>query len=286
MNDIKKATVAVIGLGVVGKAVYDALKDAGFNTLGYSPSKPWNSYEQIADEADFIFLVPGTPSREDGTVNMDAVHDVMQNLSEAVGSSKVAMRRVVIFKSTVVPGTNQFFSNLLPEFEFVSSPEFLTEKTALKDFRNPDRVVIGTTNEDIYNELVDIYEEIDEEPEAGKYHMVRPIAAEMIKYASNCFLATKVTFINEMGRICEEFGVDWNKEVRQGFGADKRIGHSHTLITDKGGYGGMCFPKDTKGLYNQSLQHGYEPKLLKAVIDLNKDFRKKEGEDPFTEIDN
>lgn len=282
-----KPTVAVIGLGVVGGAVYEALKDAGYETLGYSRSKQINSYDEIVEKAKVIFLVPGTPARENGTVNMDAIHDIMENLDERYEAKPELEKPVVVIKSTVIPGTNATLSKIYPGFTFVSSPEFLTELTALSDFKNPDRTVIGTESDEVFEMLITIYDDIEgNNVDSGPIMHVSPIEAELIKYFSNLFLATKVIFANEANKIAQLYGAEWNGSIATGVGMDHRIGDSHFQVTEKGGFGGMCFPKDTKGLYNESLMRGYTPRLLETVIQLNEEFRSKEGRDPYTNLDN
>lgn len=301
---MEKPTVAVVGLGVVGGAVYKALQAAGYNTLGYSRSNPINSYEQIAKEAKIVFLVVGTPSQPDGKVNMDAVYDVMENIENQFAPipdddndeevqkdplTDLIERPIIVIKSTVVPGTNAMLKKLYPQYTFVSSPEFLTEMTALQDFQNPDRTVIGCDSDEVFEKIAAIYDDIEEtggdKITAPVLHMT-PIEAELVKYFSNNFLALKVTYANEAKEICEIYGADWNGKVATAVGMDHRIGDSHFEVTEKGGFGGMCFPKDTKGLYNELLLRGYTPQLLKTAIELNEKFRSKKGRDPYTNLDN
>jgi len=164
----------------------------------------------------------------------------------------------------MVPGTTEDLQALFPEFRFVVNPEFLREATALEDFLHPDRIVIGANSEHAIAIMKDLYSPLYliETP-----FVITDIAtAEMIKYASNAFLATKVSFINEMANICELVGADVHK-VAKGMGLDRRIGSK--FLHPGPGYGGSCFPKDTQAISQIARQHGYEFKIVEGVIEVN-----------------
>jgi UDPglucose 6-dehydrogenase len=181
---------------------------------------------------------------------------------------------IIVNKSTVPVGTGDWVSEIIddlngsdrPPFFVVSNPEFLREGSAVNDFMNPDRVVLGSTNRDAAEKVADLYEAL-----RAPIMITDLRTAEMIKYASNAFLATRISFINEIANICESLGADV-REVARGMGMDKRIGPA---FLDAGlGWGGSCFPKDVKALAHMAATRGSHPQLLQAVMDINKNQRK------------
>ncbi|HMN31168.1 MAG TPA: UDP-glucose/GDP-mannose dehydrogenase family protein, partial [Caldilineaceae bacterium] len=180
---------------------------------------------------------------------------------------------VVINKSTVPVGTGDWVADMISRsqsmpipFDVVSCPEFTREGSAIYDFVNPDRVVVGSTNREAAEKVAQLHF-----PLRTRIVITDLRTAEMIKYASNAFLATKISFINEIGAICERLGADV-QEVAFGMGLDKRIGAA--FLNAGLGYGGSCFPKDVKALEHMALVHGSHPALLRAVIDINRDARR------------
>ena len=216
-------------------------------------------------DSQVVFLCVGTPAKEDGSADLayvfQAVDDIAPYLSD---------QSVVVSKSTVPVGTGEEISKKLKvkreKLIFVASnPEFLREGKAVDDFLNPDRIVIGADESDTFTILKEVYKDFS-----------CPIletsikSAEMIKYAANAFLATKISFINEIANICEGVGADV-QEVSKGMGLDSRIGQA--FLNAGIGYGGSCFPKDVRALDQIAGMNGYDFKLLKAVIDVNADQR-------------
>lgn len=216
-------------------------------------------------ESDVVFICVGTPSLPSGEANLEYVEQVAQDIALAMNGYKI-----VVTKSTVPVGTNdkikKIISQLSPHpFDIVSTPEFLREGSAVKDTLHPDRVIIGTESERAAATMVELHKPLTEEI------MVTEVrSAEMIKYASNAFLATKISFINEIANICEKVGADVT-HVAQGMGYDKRIGSS--FLQAGIGYGGSCFPKDTHALIQIAGNVDYEFKLLKSVVEVNNDQR-------------
>uniref|UniRef100_A0A7C3MKW5 UDP-glucose 6-dehydrogenase n=1 Tax=Dictyoglomus thermophilum TaxID=14 RepID=A0A7C3MKW5_DICTH len=213
-------------------------------------------------ESDVIFICVGTPSKEDGSIDMSYFREAVIEIAKFINRYKV-----IVNKSTVPVGTGDWVKKEIRkyykgEISVVSNPEFLREGSALKDFLEPDRIVIGVEDERSKEIMLEIYSKID----APK--LVTDIrSAEMIKYAANAFLAMKISFINEIANICEKVGADV-KEVAKGIGLDKRIG---PYFLNAGiGYGGSCFPKDIDGLLMIANTHNYDFKLLKAVAEVNK----------------
>jgi UDPglucose 6-dehydrogenase len=220
-------------------------------------------YAEGLRTAEFVFIAVGTPEGVDGEADLKYVRAAAEMVAQTMDHPLI-----FINKSTVPVGTGDWVADIVQnnqpqpvEFAVVSNPEFLREGSAILDFMNPDRVVLGSLNREAANRVAQLY-----------LSLRTPIiitdlrTAEMIKYASNAFLATRISFINEIANICEQLGADV-KEVAVGMGYDKRIGH---YFLDAGiGYGGSCFPKDVKALAHMASIHGTHPQLLKAVMDIN-----------------
>lgn len=222
-----------------------------------------NLAEGVKD-AKIIFLALPTPPGEDGSADLKYILKVADDLGKIIFDYKI-----IIDKSTVPVGTstkvrNAIAQNAVTEFDVVSNPEFLREGVAVDDFMRPDRVVIGTTSEKAKKVLNELY--------APFVRQGNPIifmdeeSAELTKYAANSFLATKITFMNEIARLCELFGADVDL-VRKGIGSDERIGKR--FLFPGIGYGGSCFPKDVKALVKSSTDVGYDFQILKAVESVN-----------------
>jgi len=215
------------------------------------------------DNADVIYIAVGTPEKEDGSANLSFVEQVAKDIG-----TNVKKDTIVVTKSTVPVGTNHWIkevilNNLLNnvKVEVVSNPEFLREGSAIYDSFNGDRIVVGADNEEAAN----VIEEINK-PFGIPVFKTDIRSAEMIKYAANAFLATKISFINEISNICEKVGANV-EDVAYGMGQDNRIG---TQFLNAGiGYGGSCFPKDTKALVQIAGNVKYDFDLLKGVIRVN-----------------
>ena len=225
---------------------------------------------QGIENAAAVFICVGTPSGEDGSCNLSYVHQAARDIGRAMKQPLV-----VLDKSTVPVGTAQEVQALIAEeqakrgvnipYDVVSNPEFLKEGDAVNDFMKPDRVVVGTDSENAAALLRELYAPFARSREKLLVTSVR--SAEMIKYAANCMLATKISFINEIASICEKVGADV-RDVRTGIGSDHRIGYH--FIYPGLGYGGSCFPKDVRALIHTAQAAGAEPELLKAVDSVNK----------------
>jgi UDPglucose 6-dehydrogenase len=221
------------------------------------------------ENALFIFNCVGTPPNPDGSCDLSYIFDVAAQIGRHMTDYKI-----IINKSTVPVGTadnvREIIQNELKqrekaiEFDVVSNPEFLKEGDAVKDFMKPDRIIIGTDNPKAAGLLEDIYAPFARSRD--KFITMGVRSAEMTKYAANCMLATKISFINEMANICEAVGADI-KDVRVGIGSDHRIGYH--FIYPGVGYGGSCFPKDVNALIQTASVCHYVPALLKAVDGVN-----------------
>src|SRR3954471_10619888 len=211
---------------------------------------------ELLDEARLLFVCVDTPPTYSGDADLSRVRSVVQELPE--GSE-----HVLIMKSTVPAGTGESIRRDIPDLAYVSCPEFLKEGTAVEDFLHPDRVVVGSDpgDEAAAEAVATLYK-----PLGGEILRTDVASAEMIKLASNAFLATKISFINEIANVCEEVGADVG-QVAKGMGLDERIGHS--FLRAGIGYGGSCFPKDVSALKMLAGNTGYHFQLLTAVIEVN-----------------
>ncbi|WP_024560939.1 UDP-glucose dehydrogenase family protein [Franconibacter pulveris 601] len=221
------------------------------------------------------FIAVGTPPDEDGSADLKYVTAVARTIAQHMTSHKV-----VLDKSTVPVGTADKVRKVMSEtlqargvdipFDVVSNPEFLKEGAAVSDCMRPERIVVGTDNDDVVELLRELYEPFNRNHDRMILMDIR--SAELTKYAANCMLATKISFMNEISNLAERLGADIEK-VRQGIGSDSRIGYH--FIYPGCGYGGSCFPKDVQALIRTSEQIGYVPRLLKAVEDVNQDQKQK-----------
>ena len=213
-----------------------------------------------------VMLAVGTPSSVDGSADMSQVEAVALDIAHALNGYKV-----IVTKSTVPVGAAGYIKRIIDEnkrsscrYSVASNPEFLREGAAINDFLRPDRVVIGCNDEEAIEILKDLYRPLYliETP----FVVTNPESAEMIKYASNAFLATKISFINEIANLCDRLGADVH-DVVKGMGMDKRIGGK--FLHPGPGFGGSCFPKDVKALAAIARNVGYEMKLTEAVLSVN-----------------
>ncbi|UJF34328.1 UDP-glucose dehydrogenase family protein [Paenibacillus hexagrammi] len=215
--------------------------------------------------AEIIIIAVGTPSLPNGEANLQYIEQAVREVAVALNGYKIIMT-----KSTVPVGTNEHIASIMSEltahnFDVVSVPEFLREGSAVKDTFHPDRIVIGVNNKRAEQQICDLHKPLTE-----NIIVTDVRSAEMIKYASNAFLATKISFINEVANICEKVGADVTM-VAKGMGQDRRIGPS--FLSAGIGYGGSCFPKDTDALIQIAGNVEYNFKLLRAVVEVNKDQR-------------
>lgn len=225
--------------------------------------------EMGVHHGEMQFIAVGTPPDEDGSADLKYVTAVARTIAQHMTSHKV-----VLDKSTVPVGTadkvRSEMAQTLKErgadiaFDVVSNPEFLKEGAAVSDCMRPERIVIGTDNEDVVDLLRELYEPFNRNHDRMILMDIR--SAELTKYAANCMLATKISFMNEISNLAELLGADVEK-VRQGIGSDPRIGYH--FIYPGCGYGGSCFPKDVQALIRTAEQIGYQPRLLQAVEQVN-----------------
>ena len=228
--------------------------------------------QEAITDADAVFIAVGTPTRRgDGHADLSYVYAAAEEIAKTAQDYIV-----VVTKSTVPVGTNRQVKQIIRkanpnlQFDVASNPEFLRERAAIEDFMRPDRVVIGVQNDRAKSVMEDIYRPL--------YLRDYPIvstdleSAELIKYAANAFLATKITFMNEMAALCERVGADV-KEVANGIGLDNRIGNK--FLHAGPGYGGSCFPKDTKALARIGQENAVPMQITETVIKVNEDTKRR-----------
>ena len=259
INDLKKGIMPIYEPGLEEMVA----RNVASERLSFT-----SSYPEAIQGADFVFIAVGTPSGVDGEADLKYVKSAAESVAQAMDAPLV-----VINKSTVPVGTGDWVAEIIrtsqPKpipFSVVSCPEFLREGSAILDFMNPARTVLGSQDYEAADKVAQLHL-----PLRAPIMITNLRTAEMVKYASNAFLATRISFINEIANICEELGADV-KEVSTGMGYDVRIG---PYFLDAGlGYGGSCFPKDVKALAHMADEKGRHPQLLQAVMDINDDRRR------------
>ena len=264
--DIDETKVATLKKGK--STIYEpGLEDVIARGIGARRLRFTTDYADAIPTADFVFVAVGTPMGRRGEADLVFIKQAAKSIAGAMRKTLT-----IVNKSTVPIGTGDIVSRIVGEnleheipFHVVSNPEFLREGSAIHDFMHPDRLVFGSHDEQAARAVAALYSNLDTRILITDLH-----TAEMIKYASNAFLATRISFINEIARICERVDADV-KIVSEGMGLDRRIG---PLFLDAGiGYGGSCFPKDVKALARMAETLGYHPELLDAVMEINVDQR-------------
>tara|TARA_B110000459_G_C16492663_1_gene439559 strand:- start:51 stop:908 length:858 start_codon:yes stop_codon:yes gene_type:complete len=265
--------IGIIGKGFVGNAVYNGFSaQTGFNSNIYiydkDPLKSLNTLEEVVSNSDFIFISVPTPSNPDGSVNTDNIHNVISDINK----TKDKENSIILVRSTVVPGTTGRIAEEFPELNIVFNPEFLTERSANLDFISQTRIVLGGPSE-IVAKVGKLYK--------SRFGQSMPIittdykTAELIKYMNNTFFAAKVSFMNDMYKLSESIGASWEDAV-EGFIRDGRIGHSHTQVPgpdNKFGFGGSCFPKDTRALLHFAQSIDVDLNVLEGAWKTNLEVR-------------
>ncbi|MBI2862120.1 MAG: UDP-glucose/GDP-mannose dehydrogenase family protein [Chloroflexi bacterium] len=226
-------------------------------------------YAQGVAEAEIVFIAVDAPAGIEGETDLHWLRSAAESLARHLRGPII-----IVNKSTVPIGTSDWLTSVIrrhakrgARFFVVSNPEFLREGSAVEDCLHPDRVVLGSTDRAAAEAVADLYQRLD-----CPILITDPRTAEMIKYASNAFLATRISFINEIAQICEQLGADVN-QVAQGMGYDRRIGHGY--LQAGLGWGGSCFPKDVKALAHMAAAHGAHPQLVRAVMEINRDQRRR-----------
>jgi UDPglucose 6-dehydrogenase len=284
------ANIAVIGLGYVGLTTALGLAKIGHKVMGvetnasrlqtlikgvlpiYEPGLDEELVESLAREnlqltdklieaakdADFFFICVPTPQSETGEADLSFVTDAFSSVNQERKANSI-----IVLKSTVPVGTGDLLSsNQGSEAPlYASNPEFLREGSALYDFMNPDRILVGADSQEVANRVMELYEEID----APKI-VTSVKSAELIKYAANAYLASRLSFVNDLAALCEQVGANVD-DVVMGMGSDSRIGRS--FLNPGPGWGGSCFPKDTRALVSVAKDHAVSLKVVEAAIEAN-----------------
>jgi len=263
--------IGIIGNGFVGSAIMHGfiLHTEDIMIYDKDPKRSTHTMKNLVDNSDVIFICVPTPMFESGECDLSIVENVTEELSQFDSINQ----KVVVIKSTVVPGTTERLAKKYPKIKFVFNPEFLTERKARLDFINTSRIVLGSNN----SKAIDIVEKL--------YRLRFPYTkiiktdfgtAQLIKYMANCFFATKVSFMNEMHQICKAIDGDWDKAL-EGFITDGRIGNSHIDVPGHDGdmgFGGKCFPKDLNAMIKKAESLGVSPDVMKGAWQKNKEVRK------------
>lgn len=251
---MKETSIGIIGGGVLGQAIKAEFLDAKI----YDKYVPFQTLEEVLDQ-EYIFVCVPTPYNENG-FDRSILDEVMEQAAED------KKERTVIIKSTVIPGTSDYYQDLYPYLNILFNPEFLTENTAVRDFRFPDRQIVGYTKSKVLAQRV-----LQILP-PGRFNKVVPAkTAELIKYFTNTWYATKVIFSNQMFDLCELMGVNYD-DVREAAASDRMTGKYHLDVWHKGyrGYGGKCLVKDTRSLIDYAKdEHDLDMELLIKVEELN-----------------
>ena len=274
----ENVSIGIVGNGFVGSAVRFGFSpntgcDAEVRVYDKDPSKSVDNIYDTVNKSEFIFLSVPTPSNKDGSMNLDIVHQALQDISDVNERDD----NIVLLRSTVTPGTTRKLQEKYPNLRLVFNPEFLTERNAKYDFINQSRIIVGggdTALQQYGVERVgDLYR--------SRFGESQPVietnweTAELIKYMSNCFFTTKISFMNEMYQVAEKSGVDWDTAL-DGFFRDGRVGHSHMNVPGpdgKFGFGGSCFPKDIQAMINFGESLGLNMSTLKGAWNTNLEVR-------------
>ncbi|MBI2597015.1 hypothetical protein HYW41_02565 [Candidatus Daviesbacteria bacterium] len=271
MSFINPAKLGIIGYGIVGQALaygfsQEDIKDK-YRIKYYDRYKDTESLEKVVTESEFIFICLPTPMKHDESgIDLSIIGEMVKQITKFTDGTD----KIIVIKSTVVPGTTQTLEKRYPKSKFAFNPEFLTEANYLEDFLNADRTIVGAGDDLISRRVIALYRQ--RFPKM-KLFQTDATTAEMVKYMANAFLATKVIFANEMYTICQALGIKY-EEVKSMVVADRRIHDSHLDVTTQKGFGGKCFPKDVVALIGGAKSLGVEPKLLETIWDINKKIRK------------
>lgn len=275
--------IGIIGKGFVGSAVKFGFSpnvgcDAETKVFDVNPQKSTHSLNEVVNDSDFVFISVPTPSDKNGKIDLSILENCIENISKIATNDNT----IFLIRSTIVPGTSSALQEKFPNIKLVFNPEFLTERSANYDFINQSRFILGGDATDV-SKVSELY----------KWRFGKTISiietnfetAELIKYMTNTFLATKVSFLNEMRILSDKVGANWEDAV-EGFVRDGRVGHSHLNVPGpdgKFGFGGSCFPKDIQALISFADHEDVDLNVLKGAWKTNlkvrpeKDWEKLEG---------
>ena len=271
--------IGIIGIGFVGSSVSFGFSpqtgcDADVKVYDKDVSKSTHTLDEVVNDSNFIFLSVPTPSNQDGSISLDIIYDVFEDIHNVIDYEK-DNQPIILIRSTITPGTTSKIQVKYPKMNIVFNPEFLTERSAKYDFINQSRFIVGGSWGNTMM-VENLYK--------WRFGESTPViktnyqTAELIKYMNNCFFATKVSFLNEMYQIAEKCGANWEEAV-EGFVRDGRIGHSHMNVPGpdgKFGFGGSCFPKDIQAMINFADSLGISSDVLRGAWKKNLEVRPEE----------
>jgi nucleotide sugar dehydrogenase len=272
---MSETTIGIVGQGFVGSAIREGLNNY-YKVLTYDidSSKCNSTHEEVCKESNIIFVCIPTPMKKSGECDTRLLENVVDGITKECAVNSNANKPILVLKSTIPPGTTKRI-NKNTNLQVCFSPEFLTEANSFEDFKNQNRIIVGgdpAINCDDAKKIKTMFRK----PFPNIPIVVtKSETAEMVKYFVNCFLATKVSFSNELYQICEESGLDFNKVVEYAL-YDQRIGKSHFSVPGPDGsfgFGGHCFPKDLNAIMYMAESCGVDPKVLKSVWDKNNEVR-------------
>lgn len=263
-----KFNIGILGRGFVGSAVENGFTSTDtfkseIRVFDINPEKSLNTLEDTINHSDYTFVSVPTPAKQDGSIDLSILDLALKSISDVYDNED----NIILIRSTVTPGTTEYFEGKYKKLRLVFNPEFLTERNAKNDFLNQDRIILGGANNNV-ERVEHLYLS-----RFGKKPIIKTnfATAELIKYMNNCFLATKVSFMNEMKMVADKSNVDWNKAV-EGFALDSRVGQSHLQvpgIDGKLGFGGSCFPKDIQALISYGKSKNLDLNVLLGAWETN-----------------
>ena len=264
--------IGIIGQGFVGNAVYQKFKNF-YEVLTYDLQRKLcnSSLVEVHMNCDYIFVCLPTPMSKDGSCHIGIVEEALEELNKYCKLSGKGVTKTAIIKSTIPPGTTEKWNNKFSNLTIVFNPEFLTEVNAVQDYENQSRIILGGPRKGT-TPLKPIFSKVF--PKA-KIIKTNSTYAEMVKYTTNCFLAMKVSFANEMYEICQAVGADYDKVIEYAI-EDERLGYSHWAVPGPDGdfgYGGHCFPKDVKALIHLASDCNVSSIMLNAIDQKNNNVR-------------
>lgn len=266
--------IGIIGNGFVGGAVYNGFKNFNIKIYDKNEEKSKNTFEEVLAQ-DFIFVCVPTPMRNanGSECNLTILNDVMTKIN----NKNTRTDNIIIIKSTIPIGTTKKLQEQYQKLNIIHSPEFLTAKNANDDFINSSRHIFGIPNykqnNKYYDNLIDYFKNIFKN---STIITMDSDESELVKYVCNCFLATKVSFFNEMKLLSDKLDLNWNS-IMSGVLSDQRIGYSHTSVPGHdgdNGFGGTCFPKDINALIHLMKDSNLKPLIIEAAWEQNKLVRK------------
>ena len=268
---INPASLGIIGYGIVGQAVaygfsQPDVKDK-YTIKYYDKYKESTPLEEVVKDSEFIFICLPTPMKADESgIDLSIIEEMMEEITPLTDGTD----KIIVIKSTVIPGTTVKFVKKYPKSHFAFNPEFLREASYLEDFVNSDRHIVGASNDLVSRRVVALYKQ--RFPKTPVFQ-TDPTTAEMVKYMANTYLSMKVIFANQMYDLCQALGIKY-EEVKGMVTADPRIHDSHLDITTQRGFSGKCFPKDTVALLGLARDLNVDLSLIEKMWEINKKIRK------------